>query len=1279
MSWTELFTEQLTPLALQAGRKTLLQLQHRLEKRSQKSDIQSLAAEWMQLSTELGTERSKFQGIFQMLEAGRASQNETAAVSEALRLLYQGRELADMIRAQSQYLDSSAIEDECDRRRHLCTQLLEYCTYCLLQKDFFTLDNLSMTKILTVAQEFTEQEDNLWPLRVSLIKLIGQIALSDSPQSPNIRQWLLEWVFVSKENPWLTVSALEAWVKTQAQRHIPPVLRLFLFSTDVQKRQFGQDSVFIQKRAAMISGAFQCWELLAEAVQQTHLAESLQIELVQQLCRSPHTKDHGVLIDIIQDPNRIPRVRAAAAIGGHKSPNKNLQLRLQAVLSPDTPDWIVETVLLGLLESIQKELPPVSLCIALEKKLGDSLRYWQDNTNRRDLINAAAIILRGAEIGKSASLRKSFSEIDMQWVQNTTSRIRIKSGKIASLTPLALARLLSFYAYNGEDYCITCHGFQGWETPPKRGYKIQKGWRKSTHLWRILYELSHPRPDKRQGFPHITDTSPVGHIAILSDRLSEVTPTAVPGQRSATPDTVDWRPELPLPSLLLHAATLNTELMVQTPSQAYFVSADGVLPRLQANLNYKYFNTFRYRLLQSEIEDPEPQYDLALKEKGFSVKRLPISLPLISMQNIAQNILTVDANSILHLMTFSIGLLLWWVSHSITQRFRLRKWRQSIPLVIGGWGSRGKSGTERLKAAMIHGMGYSLLAKTTGCEAMMVAGIPGSTPQELFLYRPYDKASITEQRMVLKQAAQLNSQVMLWECMALNPRYVDILQNDWMKDDYTTITNTYPDHEDIQGPTGRDVAQTISCFIPYLGRLISTEQHMSPVIRKVAKERNTHLTEQSVLEWRLLPRDMLDTLPYDEHPRNVALVMGLADELGIPRDQAMWSFGQFVIPDIGVLKEYGPIEIDGKHLSFVNGMSANERAGFLSNWVRADFDQPPNPNDKRFRIVVFNNRADRLPRQSIFASIAAMDTSVNIMVVIGTNVGPFKDEWEKTLDRELTPYLLDLPEERLADIFAKRLHIHPSLHASLQEDVEAIGLQIRSLDTVTSSQEYDESRHQLLQHWLKLLKLKKGWSEQTAIQTFLMALKQQFLTIENPNILGDSLIQKLCDLSPQNSKIRILGSENIKGTGMDFVYRWVSISKTLEYLETLEHRDVIEVKKVLLQLSTHQGYGRYDLKIALESIQEKVQMGYFGTMGLDTEAAGTLSRLRSISSTLRSEKNASLSIWQRIRSGVRYHFDIFDSFKRVREADSISRDLVQRKIGLKRAARESKAIMARQK
>ena len=177
---------------------------------------------------------------------------------------------------------------------------------------------------------------------------------------------------------------------------------------------------------------------------------------------------------------------------------------------------------------------------------------------------------------------------------------------------------------------------------------------------------------------------------------------------------------------------------------------------------------------------------------------------------------------------------------------------------------------------MIQGMGYSLFAKTTGCEAMMVAGIPGAPPEELFLYRPYDKASITEQRVVLKHAAQFDAQVLLWECMALNPRYVNILQNDWMKDDFTTLTNAYPDHEDIQGPTGLDVAQTISQFIPAKGHAVTTEQHMIPSSGK-SMGALEHIKRAIRLGLAPLGRDVLDLLPYNEHPKNIALVLGLAD------------------------------------------------------------------------------------------------------------------------------------------------------------------------------------------------------------------------------------------------------------------------------------------------------------------------------------------------------------------------------------------------------------------
>ena len=51
--------------------------------------------------------------------------------------------------------------------------------------------------------------------------------------------------------------------------------------------------------------------------------------------------------------------------------------------------------------------------------------------------------------------------------------------------------------------------------------------------------------------------------------------------------------------------------------------------------------------------------------------------------------------------------------------------RARLALVIGGWGTRGKSGTERLKAALLQGLGFENLVKTTGCEAMFIHSLPG--------------------------------------------------------------------------------------------------------------------------------------------------------------------------------------------------------------------------------------------------------------------------------------------------------------------------------------------------------------------------------------------------------------------------------------------------------------------------------------------------------------------------------------------------------------------------
>jgi len=165
-------------------------------------------------------------------------------------------------------------------------------------------------------------------------------------------------------------------------------------------------------------------------------------------------------------------------------------------------------------------------------------------------------------------------------------------------------------------------------------------------------------------------------------------------------------------------------------------------------------------------------------------------------------IFSIYENSLYELGLFTGLLLLLFFGLRLSASIAVINARNRLPLVIGGWGTRGKSGVERLKAAVFESLGHGILSKSTGCEAMFLHSHQYGRTHEMFLFRPYDKATIWEHHSLIKMADQMKCSIFLWECMGLTPAYVDILQHKWSRDDYSTITNTYPDHEDIQGPAG---------------------------------------------------------------------------------------------------------------------------------------------------------------------------------------------------------------------------------------------------------------------------------------------------------------------------------------------------------------------------------------------------------------------------------------------------------------------------------------------
>ena len=564
----------------------------------------------------------------------------------------------------------------------------------------------------------------------------------------------------------------------------------------------------------------------------------------------------------------------------------------------------------------------------------------------------------------------------------------------------------------------------------KLGYRLLKNYRFGFKWWRLIHEFRTPSPDKRQTFSHTRGRIFRGQIRSASPIMSELSETKVPGEPLFMKEEGNSRPYLPLPDEILSAAEAPETINVFTAEGITSIKPPkNIHKRLLADIkfaiNFKKYAVLRnwkkgFRREPSEYIDKVKKlgFDISIipypKTKHFAPEIDPKVKRFFSMQfllpiylsgfynNIKVYFFSLYQNTMPQLAIFVTSLLAIFFGRHITLNTMIRRSRAAIPLVIGGWGTRGKSGTERIKAALFASLGCSVVCKTTGCEAMFLYTPPLEKTQEFFLFRPYDKATIWEQFNIFRLADKLKADVFLWECMALTPKYVRILQQNWMKDDISTITNSYPDHEDIQGPAGWNIAEAMTNFVPKNGKLITAEEQFFPFLETDAKRKNTKFSRVSWRDAILITADVLERFPYEEHPHNIALVLKMAEDLGIEKEYALKEMADNVVPDIGVLKRYPIAEVRDRELEFFSGMSANERYACIQNWSRMELDTiHPEEKPDTWITTVVNNRADRMPRSKAFARMLVEDLSADKHFLIGDNLkgmlGYIKEAWNTNL------------------------------------------------------------------------------------------------------------------------------------------------------------------------------------------------------------------------------------------------------------------------------------------
>ena len=295
-----------------------------------------------------------------------------------------------------------------------------------------------------------------------------------------------------------------------------------------------------------------------------------------------------------------------------------------------------------------------------------------------------------------------------------------------------------------------------------------------------------------------------------------------------------------------------------------------------------------------------------------------------------------------------------------------------IPVRIHVNGTRGKSSVTRLIAAGLRAGGKRTFAKTTGTAPRVI----DSKGIDRIIHR-LRKPSIGEQVRLLKYFSNEKPDVVVMECMAVQPQYQWISEHQMVKSDIGVITNARPDHLDEMGPTEEDVVKSLCNSIPVGGVLVTAEQKHKNILKKVTYDNNSDFI---ISDENSLSNEYIDNFSYIEHPQNIAIALDVCEKLGVDRDTAIGGMHQ-VQPDLGALIVWKLIGQKGS-LQFVNGMAANDPVSTLQIW-KFVIDRYPT---KSATAVFFNSRDDRPMRTKQMLELTFEEIRPEYLIVRGDKI-----------------------------------------------------------------------------------------------------------------------------------------------------------------------------------------------------------------------------------------------------------------------------------------------------
>lgn len=275
-----------------------------------------------------------------------------------------------------------------------------------------------------------------------------------------------------------------------------------------------------------------------------------------------------------------------------------------------------------------------------------------------------------------------------------------------------------------------------------------------------------------------------------------------------------------------------------------------------------------------------------------------------------------------------------WLVFLVLEAGSNRMNRAKIAHVVHVNGTRGKSTVSRLIEAGLRAGGVRVFCKTTGTDPMTI-DVDGR--EELILRR--GKANIKEQIRILRWAAEQNAQVLVVECMAVQPEFQHAAQHQILMADVGVITNVRRDHTDVMGTTLSEICDSLCNTVPKGGALFTAE---TAQLRRME-------TKARAMGSAFYPVRPAGDEPDFDFAENIALALAVCRHLGVDRATALKGMKTF---------RRDPYALSLHRLGegvLVNALSVNDIQSTCMVWeqVRGRLEQVSR------LIVLVNNRPDR--------------------------------------------------------------------------------------------------------------------------------------------------------------------------------------------------------------------------------------------------------------------------------------------------------------------------------